>query len=135
MATIEVDFDVYKALTAKRESESVTYNEVVRELLGLKVGVAPVPSGQTVAGGPFKGVVFKGVSFPEGTQFRATYKGKTHTGQIKGGRWIDSKGKTQTSPSYAAYAITGSGINGVEVLGVCSRPSDPTWILIDNLRP
>jgi hypothetical protein len=127
MATIEVDFEVYKALTAKRAAESVTYNEVIRQLLGFGSNSS---SNGHVAGA---GVVFKGVEFPEGTQFRATYKGKTYTGEIKGGVWIDSKGKPQSSPSQAAYNITGSGINGWR-FWECSRPSDPSWILIDNLR-
>lgn len=133
MTTIEVDFDVFKALTSKRTSESVTYNEVVRELLGLRAADVSPAKGNGAAATPFKGVVFKGVSFSDGTQFRATYKGKTHTGEIKEGRWIDSRGKTQSSPSAAAYSITRSGINGWR-FWECSRPSDPSWILIDNLR-
>src|SRR6266576_3665144 len=35
MRTIEVDFDVYKALTSRRPTEEVTENEVLRDLLGL----------------------------------------------------------------------------------------------------
>ena len=35
MATIEVDFDVFKALTMKRSSEEITENDVLRGLLGL----------------------------------------------------------------------------------------------------
>ena len=134
MATIEVDFDVYKALTSQRASESVTYNEVIRQLLGLASTPAPNHNGHAANGSAgFKGLVFKGVEFPEGTRFRATYKGKTHAGEIKNGAWVDSKGTPQSSPSQAAYSITGSGINGWR-FWECSRPSDPSWILIDNLR-
>ena len=35
MRTIEVDFDVFKALTARRANEAVTENDVLRSLLGL----------------------------------------------------------------------------------------------------
>ena len=35
MEMIEIDFDVYKALTMKRTSQEVTYNDVLRELLDL----------------------------------------------------------------------------------------------------
>ena len=35
MATIEVDFEVFKELTVRRESESMTENDVIRLLLGL----------------------------------------------------------------------------------------------------
>ncbi len=34
MTNIDVDFDVLKALMLKRASESVSYNEVLRDLLG-----------------------------------------------------------------------------------------------------
>ena len=33
MITIEIDFDVYKKLTVRRESEEVSYNDVIRDLL------------------------------------------------------------------------------------------------------
>jgi len=33
MPFIEIDFDVYKALTARRPSEDVTENDVLRQLL------------------------------------------------------------------------------------------------------
>lgn len=35
MATIDVDFEVYKALTIRRETEEMTYNDVLRHLLSL----------------------------------------------------------------------------------------------------
>lgn len=133
MAQIEVDFDVYKALTSRRISENVTYNEVIRELLGLDATVVKVSEKNDGNGKGFRGVVYKGVEFPDGTHFRATYKGKTYTGEIKNGVWIDAKGKPQSSPSQAASNITGSGINGWW-FWECSRPSDPTWIMIGNLR-
>jgi negative regulator of replication initiation len=38
MQTIQIDFDVYKALTVRRSSEDVTYNDVLREMLGLEPG-------------------------------------------------------------------------------------------------
>jgi hypothetical protein len=41
MAMIEVDFEVFKALTARREQESVTPNDVLRGLLGLGSGAVP----------------------------------------------------------------------------------------------
>jgi hypothetical protein len=38
---IEVDFDVFKALLAKRTSEDVTYNDVLRQILRLDKGKLP----------------------------------------------------------------------------------------------
>jgi hypothetical protein len=51
MRTIEVDFDVFKALTMRRSSEEVSENDVLRELLGLPTkrhgisshGASPAP--------------------------------------------------------------------------------------------
>lgn len=40
MHTIDIDFDVYKALTMRREKEEMSYNDVLRQMLGL----APVPN-------------------------------------------------------------------------------------------
>ena len=34
MPTIEIDFEVFKALTMQREAESISYNDVIRGLLG-----------------------------------------------------------------------------------------------------
>jgi hypothetical protein len=76
---------------------------------------------------------FKGVFFPEGTQFRATYKGRTHVAEIKGGAWVGSDGTTRTSPSEAAVKITGKSWNGWRFWH-CKRPDDTAWHLIDNLR-
>ena len=129
MATIEVDFDVFKELTMRRASESVTYNEVIRGLLNLGSDNAA----KADVGGAFKGLVYKGVFFPEGTRFRATYRGKTYSGEIKNERWVDGAGNPQSSPSAAAYAITRSGINGWR-FWECKRPSDSSWTLIDSLR-
>jgi len=128
MATIEVDFDVFKELTSRRASETITYNDVIRDLLGWKekavLKTVTLP----------RGANFKGVFFPDGTQFRATYKGRTYTAEIKNGAWVDSDGTTRTSPSEAAVKITGKSWNGWRFWH-CKRPGDPSWQLIDGLRP
>lgn len=129
MATIDVDFEVYKALTIRRETEEMTYNDVLRQLLKLG-GEQAAPVAPTAAGS----LIVKGAEFPEGTQFRATYKGQTYTGAIKGGVWIDEKGKVQNSPSEAAYNITDNHVNGWR-FWECRRPSDTSWRSIDSLRP
>jgi hypothetical protein len=67
---------VFKALAARRSNESVAYNHVVRDFLKLP---APKPTHES----PGKGAHFKGVFFPEGTDFRATYKGRTYTAQTE----------------------------------------------------
>jgi hypothetical protein len=127
MVIIDVDFEAYKALTSLRETESVTYNDVVRRLLKL-TGRATQP---TTA--PQKGATFKGVFFPEGTQFRATYKGRTYTAEIKDGVWKDRDGTMRNSPSEAAVKITGKNWNGWR-FWYCQRPGETSWTLMDARR-
>jgi negative regulator of replication initiation len=62
MATIEVDFEVFKELTVRRESESMTENDVIRVLLGFDDQAAkPTAGSETKGGNPW---VCKGVAFP-----------------------------------------------------------------------
>lgn len=106
VAAIDIDFDVYKALTIRRASEATSYNDVLRELLGLPPQVredSPAPSG---------GCLLQGVLFPEGTQFRVVYKGVVHGARIQGGQWVGDDGKVRRSPSDAARAITNNNVNG-----------------------
>src|SRR5437870_848824 len=110
MRTIDVDFDVFKALTTRRPSENVTENDVLRQLLELP------PSAQRAGGAlstpPTMGDwVTKGIRFPAGTEFRATYKGQTHLGRVEGGALVLG-GKRFVSPSSAAMSITGGNVNG-----------------------
>jgi hypothetical protein len=127
MATIEVDFDVYKALTLRRATESTTYNDAIRDLLGLEVKAQ-------VKNQVASGATFKGAHFPDGTKFRGTYKGRTYYASIADGVWRDSEGHARNSPSEAAVKITGKHWNGWR-FWYCLRPGDTEWTLIDRLRP
>lgn len=126
MTAIDVDFDVFKALTIRRASETVSYNDVLRELLGLPLSVSESESTQ-------KKWVWKGVILPDGTELRAEYKGKVYTAKIEGGEWVQD-GKLQSSPSAAASNITKSGVNGWWFWSV-RRPGDTTWDHLAKLRP
>jgi hypothetical protein len=128
MASIEVDFEVFKELTSRRTSESDSCNDVIRRALGIRT--TPVRQNAKAA----TGVTFKEVFFPDGTQFRGTYKGRTYTAEIKGGAWIGNDGATRNSPSEAAVKITGKSWNGW-IFWHCKRPGDAGWQLIDALRP
>lgn len=130
MHTIQVDFDVFKALTTRRASEEVTENDILRQLLGLptRKGTpnqphAPVPGDW----------ITKGVRFPVGTEFRATYKGQTHLGRVEGGALVLS-GKRFDSPSAAAMSITGNKpVNGW-TFWECRSPGQAGWTMIKSLR-
>jgi hypothetical protein len=131
MTVIDVDFEVFKELTVRRRSESMTENEVIRELLGLSAPLdPPKASSLSVSGGtPW---VSKGVVFPHGTEFRATYKGQQHTGMVQNGSLV-LNGKRFSSPSAAAVSITGNPVNGW-MFWECLLPGTSKWKTIANLR-
>ena len=130
MHPIDVDFEVYKQLTVRRATEQVTYNDVIRELLGLKKGASTssASSGTTAS----HDWVSKGVCFPAGTAFRAEYKGKQYTGIVESGA-LALSGERFLSPSAAAMSITQSPVNGW-VFWECKFPGQTAWKLIKSLR-
>ena len=168
---LEVDFEVFKALTAFRESESDSYNAVLRRLLGLpnhlnalehvsrgsvsgpvndlaegqnyprpkglfgSVLGSPVPTGGGVnaLARLMSGLWFSNVHFPNGTKFRATYKGQTHFAEIVDGQWVGMDGKVRSSPSDAASAISNTNVNGWR-FWLVQRPDDPSWRKLEELR-
>ncbi len=131
MRTIEVDFDVFKAITARRPSEDVTDNDVLREVFGLprKAPSRTPPSPAAIASGDW---VTKGVRFPAGTEFRAIYKGQTFLARVEGGALVVN-GKRYDSPSPAAVAITGSAVNGWR-FWEARLPGQAGWKMIESLR-
>jgi len=137
MRTIEVDFDVFKALTLRRPTESVTENDVLRELLGLPPAgrVAPGAPGMTVALHPAGSGSWltKGVRFPAGTEFRAHYKGETHLARVEKGALVLA-GKRYDTPSAAAMAITNNPTNGW-TFWECRLPGAANWQMIKACRP
>ncbi len=121
MANIDVDFDVEKALFVRRQSPDVTYNDVLRQLLGL----GPAPKAQTNGQSGPKDWTVKGVTFPEGTPFRVTYKGKTYEGKVEDGGLVIGATK-YTTPSAAAHQITGKNVNGWR-FWQCKLPGETNW--------
>jgi len=132
MTTIEIDFDVFKVLTAKRSNESVSYNDVLRDILGLgkpKQPLPPSPINGSVAAGDW---VTKGVRFPTGTEFRATHKGHTHMANVENGALV-LDGQRFDTPSSAAMSITKNSVNGW-IFWECRLPNKSSWQLITALR-
>lgn len=130
MATVEIDFEVYKELTARRATEATTYNDVIRDLLGLDAEPEVADTRAPGAGG----LEMKGVFLPNGTQLSVTYKGQTYTAEIKDGAWIGSDGVRRNTPSDAACAITQTNVNGWRFWHV-KRPNDKSWKVLNSLRP
>jgi hypothetical protein len=130
MRSIEVDFDVYKALMMRRPTEDVTENDVLRELLDLprrKAAPATAPPGSALGDW-----ITKGVRFPVGTEFRAHYKGQTYLGRVESGALV-LDGKPYDSPSSAAVSITGSAVNGWR-FWEARLPGEAGWKMIESLR-
>jgi hypothetical protein len=129
MATIEIDFDLFKELTLRRSSESETMSDVIRKALAATAPTRLDASKPPTAGG----VVYSGVTFPEGTQFQATYKGRTYHAEIKNGSWVGSDGVVRRSPSDAATGVTNTNVNGWRFWRA-KRPGDTSFRLMDLLR-
>lgn len=145
MQQIDIDFEVFKALTVRRRSESHTYNEVIRELLDIDEGKAvhdPSPLLQVgldisnslsqIGTGQSSGISLRGIFLPNGTLLRATHKGTSYRAQIQSGKWINEEGKSFGSPSAAASAITNNNVNGWR-FWQAKRPSDTEWRNLDML--
>ncbi len=129
MRTIEVDFDVYKALMLRRPSEDVTENDVLRELLGLSPGGKSATRANLPAPGDW---VTKGVRFPAGTEFRANYKGQTYLGRAESGALVVN-GERFDTPSAAAMSITKNPVNGW-TFWECRVPGRASWQLLKAMR-
>ena len=131
MYAIEVDFDVYKQLTSRRTTHDVTYNDVIRDMLGLAQSAAGHQSDKNVVQTARDWVVRR-VLFPSGTNFRAKYKGHIHTARVENGALV-LNGKRFKSPSEAAASITGFAVNGW-YFWECMLPGKSSWRLIEDLR-
>ncbi|WP_337829360.1 DUF2924 domain-containing protein [Pseudonocardia sp. TMWB2A] len=135
MQQIEIDFEVFKALTNLRQSENHTYNEVLRDLLGLEKsllrGFADVVSKASGRSGAL-GFVASGRFLPHGTLLRARYKGYIHQASVNDGAWVNDDGTEYKSASAAARAITQTNVNGLTFWEV-KRPSDTEWRKLDAM--
>jgi hypothetical protein len=127
--TVSIDFEVFKALTARLESPNDSYNEVLRRLLQLP----PVPSAdKAVALTDARSWVVGGASFPQGTEFRARYRGQTYTARVEDGALVYN-GQRFESPSPAAAAITRNSVNGW-LFWECRLPGRTQWVSMKSLR-
>ena len=139
---IDVDLDVFKALTALIQEEGQAHNDVFRELLNLDSPVeADIPSPDIV---PVNEILVRrvlyagqfysrGLVLPSGTELRARYKGQQYLAKIENGKWVGLDGLEFTSPSAAASAITGTTVNGWR-FWEAKRPGDRGWRRLDILN-
>lgn len=120
MISIEIDFEVYKALTILRDSEEITHNDVIRNLLNLKTEEVRE-----------EGWFSKGIFFPNGTEFRATFKNLPYEAKIQN-KLLIYNGNSCKSLSEAAFAITHTPRNGWD-FWECRLP-DHRWEKCADLR-
>lgn len=125
MQQIDIDFEVFKALTIRRKNEAHSYNEVLRELLGLSSSNQSNETGDE-ASNWMDGRTFGGRFLPNGTRLRATYKQQLYEANIFDGKLVDISGRHYSSVSAAARAVTKNNVNGLTFWHV-KRPSDATW--------
>lgn len=130
MPTIEIDFEVFKQLTLRRETESMSCNDVIRSLLRLPSAgdagaAAPSMTSEDVW-------IYKGVRFPVTTEFRARYKGQTHLGKVDREGILFGASRA-TSPSDAARLVTHNNVNGWN-FWECRFPGESRWRPIKALR-
>lgn len=129
MKSVEIDFDVYKELTMRRKTEEVTYNDVIRGLLGLPT--MNNTKNDEIVNNKLSWVS-KGVVFPEGTEFRSYYKGQYYYAKVENGSLV-YEGKQYSSPSAAAKAITNNLVNGW-IFWECKLSENNSWVTITSLR-
>jgi hypothetical protein len=148
---IDIDFDVFKALTALRQSEADSYNAVLRRVLLIPAedlitsdrdnSDSPnwkgdgkfIGTGARAIAAASGGIWFGNVFFEAGTKFRATYKGQMYCATVRDGKWIGEDGIVRRSPSDAACAISRTNVNGWRFWHAL-RPGDNEWVRLDSLR-
>jgi len=128
MQTIEIDFDVFKEITARRKHAEITPNDVLREVFGLEPTEKPLKQ-KIQSGKPW---ITKGVVFPHGTEFRGFYKGQTYYARVEDG-FLVLNGKNFSSPSPAAMSITNNSVDGWK-FWECKLPGEKNWQIIKSLR-
>lgn len=126
MKQIDVDFEVWKALTARLEHETQSYNNVLRKMFGL-------PTSTEMLVSALKNFASRNLQLPDGTDLRASYKGAFYRAKIDDGKWLDEQGKTHSSPSAAAKEITGTNVNGLQ-FWEGRLPGESNWLRLDAMR-
>ena len=137
---LDVEFPTWKKLTGLLQDENDTYDAVIQRLLAGNAGNAALThaeeptKGTPRTGERSEGAYFKDVFLPDGTELRASHKGKTYFAKISGSEWIDqATGKRRSSPSQAAYFITNNHVNGW-LFWLVRRPGDSVWHSLNALR-
>jgi len=75
---------------------------------------------------------WKGVFLPEGTELRASHRGRHYEAVVRSGSIIYD-GQSYRTPSAAGTAVTGTSVNGW-IFWSCRKPGQRGWVLLTSLR-
>lgn len=129
MKKIEIDVEVHKAVEARRTSFDQNPNDILREVFKLERAANTQPAETANKRATW---TTKGIQFEVGDKLQAQYKGQTYEAQVE----VDGirvNGELRKSPSSAANAITGTGVNGWKFWKYLDRERG-TWRYISKLR-
>ncbi len=121
MPTIEIDWDVFQAITARRPAQAITPNTVLREVFKKDIErlhkMRPKGPSLTKFQGKSQGqepeakrsLVTKWISFPHGTRLRGSYLGRIYHAEVDDGSLVVKqlgRNRRFSSLSKAAQAAT-----------------------------
>lgn len=130
--SIDIDFEVFKALTARRGTADTTENDVLRELLGLKGSAGAPRTGQTEeTSGGLEVWTSEGVNFRVGTRLQHRFRGGRIVQAQVTPQGVEYDGKPYGGLSPAAAAASGHQANGWQFWEVEGRSG---WRKADSLR-
>lgn len=129
MPKIDIDFDVFKAITARRDNEDVSENDVLRMMLGLAEDQKK-PHGK--ASWSADVWVSEGVRFAVGSKLRHRFRGGETARAFIVSEGVETGGVTYPGFSPAAAAVTGHQVNGWQFWEILR--SDGSWAKVDSLR-
>jgi hypothetical protein len=116
---------------SRTPTERDTYNDVLRDLLKLPK-IRPDIGAEELVKARAQIWSTGGVSFPPGTEFRASYKGKVYVAHVKDGALMVN-GRKAPNPSAAANLITGTNVNGWR-FWEARLPGQSDWRRLENYR-
>lgn len=130
-SSIDIDFDVFKALTARRKSADTSENDVLRVLLGLGPAERSIGEAQGSAALADEVWTSEGVDFAVGTKLRHRFRGGRIVQARITAHGVEYDGETHGGLSPAAAAASGHQANGWQFWELQTRSG---WRKADSLR-
>jgi hypothetical protein len=129
--TIEIDFDLYKAIVANSHYFNEQPNDVLKRLIRLKNenSISALPeNNQTQSAG----LLVRGNVLKNGLNLQKRYKGKLYEAKVLNG-YIEMAGNKYPSPSSAGIAITKSNVNGWRFWNYFDEKENK-WKVLETLK-